>query len=1166
MSLLVVSLSLNAQTELEDHRVISTYDKDTEIAKKTITFTGEFTTNGHSEFNAYIDPLAPIGTNTGGEYNGYTSGEINMNYVRTYSYIGKDYTGTTTEPFHSTLNYSAWNENTQYFDGLGRPIQTVSSKASPDGRDIVQPIIYDDFGRNKKEYMPYAVQQDGTFAGAFRGSAVDEQTNYYEHFFPGQGSAAFAEKDFDGSPLNRVMSQGAPGSDWQLGGATVDFEYLTNSGSEVIKWVLDENENLLNSGNYMENTLFVVKTTDENDNITYEYKNKQGQVLLTKSIVGAGNALTYYVYDDYGLLRYVIPPLASEDAANTNGHYTSNDNISKLCYYYEYDERRRMKFKKLPGADFIYMIYDKRDRLVLTQDGNMRANKDWMFTKYDAYNRPIITGKYHDETYIGPTSMQTFVDSKTVMFEEYNSTDNEYSANAFPNYNCVTYSETYYDNYDYVQSLDAVKYGNGSITTYSVTSTDKVLGMVTCTKTYILDHTDNITPEYLYTVSYYDKYGRVIQAIADNHKGGQDVVSSKYYYTGEVVETSQTHNVSGNHSDDITIKKTPVTDRMGRVLYVTEQIGENTPVTTSANDYNESGQLTAKKIHSTGGSFLQTVDYDYNIRGWMTKINEPASLGSDYFAMQLNYNSGSNAQYNGNISSINWNSANFGSVKTYDFTYDNLNRLTDAVNSNYSTTYQYDLNGNIEFLTRNGKVGETNTYAEIDNLDYNYNGNQLIKVDDTDLSNNQSNGFTDNGSFITEEYFYDANGNMTRDDNKKISQVLYNHLNLPKKVTINSGEVKYIDYIYDVAGIKLQKTAGGTTTDYIGNMIYENNVLKYILTDGGRIIPPSKGVQGDVYHYQYHLTDHLGNTRVTFDTDGNVLQEDSYYPFGMTMNGLSFVDSKLTADETENKFLYNGKEFQDDHGLEWHDYGARFYDAQIARFHTVDPLAEKYNFQSPYVYAANNPIRFIDKDGMSPEDRAKRKAARRKRKTENNWKWMANKAKKMKANNKVKSIDEAYSKLDKTRRGKWLNKKARSTSTGWTTQFSVQQIGAEKVDQELNLEGGKQQEGGYNVEVKGDYTEGEIDVNFDPIVVADKLVISSGGKEVFSTGGDVDTKVHTKINVGQVKDNKLNVTVTSNAAKSGRDTGWTLSMRLKATRKIGTPRKEKVMTVVKPSK
>ncbi len=133
----------------------------------------------------------------------------------------------------------------------------------------------------------------------------------------------------------------------------------------------------------------------------------------------------------------------------------------------------------------------------------------------------------------------------------------------------------------------------------------------------------------------------------------------------------------------------------------------------------------------------------------------------------------------------------------------------------------------------------------------------------------------------------------------------------------------------------------------------------FIITPEGRAIPDSSGN----FTYQYYLKDHLGNTRVTYTQKGELLQDNNYYPFGMSTGEATnyIADACL-----ENKYLYNGKELDDDLGVGWYDYGARFYDPELGRWHSLDPLAEKYSFQSPFVYGANNPIRFIDFMGMYP--------------------------------------------------------------------------------------------------------------------------------------------------------------------------------------------------------
>jgi len=304
----------------------------------------------------------------------------------------------------------------------------------------------------------------------------------------------------------------------------------------------------------------------------------------------------------------------------------------------------------------------------------------------------------------------------------------------------------------------------------------------------------------------------------------------------------------------------------------------------------------------------------------------------------------------------------------YNFAYDGANRITAADFSGsgqHNTSYTYDKNGNIESLTREGRHGGSNLYGDIDNLTYTYNGNQLLSVNDVNDPNHQNNGFTDDGSFLNTEYTYDDNGNLLSDLNKNLSISKYNHLNLPEQLNLNPPQHYYeISYLYSAAGQKLHKATHidftpATTTDYVGSFIYQDGQLQSILTPEGRVV-----VDGSNYEYQYFLKDHLGNTRITFNQTGTIIQEDSYYPYGMNMTGLSHI----SGEDLPNKYRYNGKELQDDFGLDWYDYGARFYDAQLGRWHVVDPLAEDYFALSPYNYVANNPLKFIDPNGMWIDD------------------------------------------------------------------------------------------------------------------------------------------------------------------------------------------------------
>jgi RHS repeat-associated protein len=323
-------------------------------------------------------------------------------------------------------------------------------------------------------------------------------------------------------------------------------------------------------------------------------------------------------------------------------------------------------------------------------------------------------------------------------------------------------------------------------------------------------------------------------------------------------------------------------DVAGRLLGVHHRVYGQPPVHLLQNRYNEIGQLIKKSFHGQNGSFWQKRDYEYNIRGWLTKVNggtETESLFDDMYSFELAYNQplagmGNTLQYNGNITAYAetrpFEQENAQAVKSgYAYGYDAADRLKQAayvrlsdaaMNGAYNEGQSYDANGNITTLTRKG-MGETSQQL-IDQLAYTYHGNQLQKVDDT--ANAQA-GFRDIGN--TTDYAYDANGNLTRDGNKNITSIHYNLLDLPDSVTFSDGRALAIGY--SAAGEKLQQVVYRADLsvkekyNYVKGFLYRNDSLKLIQHDEGRVV-----YTGGQWVYDYHLKDHLGNVRCTFTTGG----------------------------------------------------------------------------------------------------------------------------------------------------------------------------------------------------------------------------------------------------------------------------------------------------------
>ncbi|WP_159288372.1 RHS repeat domain-containing protein [Tenacibaculum maritimum] len=219
-------------------------------------------------------------------------------------------------------------------------------------------------------------------------------------------------------------------------------------------------------------------------------------------------------------------------------------------------------------------------------------------------------------------------------------------------------------------------------------------------------------------------------------------------------------------------------------------------------------------------------------------------------------------------------------------------------------------------------------------------------------------------------YTYDVNGNMTKDLNKGITNISYNHLNLPTRVTIGG---KNIDYTYDAGGVKLSKTVSGVATQYAGNYVYENGVLQFFNHPEGYVSPKNASDISQGFKYVYQYKDHLGNVRLSYTDNNNdgvitpsteIIEESNYYPFGLLHKGYNNVVSS-NGNSTAEKFKYQGQELEEELGKNTYAYQWRDYDPAIARFNKIDRFAEKYMKNSPYSFTANNPIYFREIAGDS---------------------------------------------------------------------------------------------------------------------------------------------------------------------------------------------------------
>ena len=833
-----------------------------------------------------------------------------------------------------------------YYNGLGLPSQTTNVRASVNGYNIVTPIVYDALLRSDATaYLPFEATYYSDEEELPNSTAISEQRNYYEERYSSDYERSFTEKVYEASPLGRVRKQALHGYMKDFEVLYTEFDYRTNDTDEVRWLAVGVDGELVCEGCHDAGTLSCTVTTDPDGHIVQSFTDGLGRTLLSRTFDDDEPIDTYSVYDDYGRLRWVVTPEGSYLLSDSLTVPVDDDFAEKYCYVYTYNDRGLMTEKRMPGREAEYMRYDEGDRLRVSQDGNLRAKKQWISYSYDALGR-VQEQSLAVEAELIPIRSQAGVS----IGEPIESVEPPYLGSSVPlrKYVYDTYpSEVQAAGIDF-QPIEGLTATDGESLRY-----DNATGSLTYEKLAVLAN-DTITG-YHQRACYYDYKGRVIQTVERDTEDGILRTSQRYDFVGNLIAQRESYTRAGKTDD---IDRTFTYDDRSRLLSETTQVngGEEAVV---YYEYDELGRLAARRLGEGTSAIAEQSKYD--IRSWLTKKS------SELFDMSLGHS------YTGNITSWQWqhkgDPSGDGPQNRYEFTYDDLSRLTNTdqyVNNektrqNVERCLSYDRNGNLQTFIRyeNG--------ACVSNSSYNYSGNRLVSYCPGTVFEREDVGI---GEIIVPKkgivfpltvqlHEYDANGNVTKDWERGLD-MSYNCLNLLEYAADNDANA--INYCYLADGTKLSATtADDCGFSYRGSFTYRTDessqpdrVFESTPFGGGRIV----GTVDDETEVRYFLTDHLGSVRAVVNSGCEVLERNDYYPFGKR-----WVTPSMPVSDNRDRF--NGKEDQSFAGLPFSDYGARMYDYERGRWLTQDRFAEKYYSIGQYNYCAGNPVNYIDIKGDS---------------------------------------------------------------------------------------------------------------------------------------------------------------------------------------------------------
>lgn len=845
-----------------------------------------------------------------------------------------------------------------YFDGLGRQKSTVHEGFGINNADVADLTYYDQRGRVCRQYLPLA---DG-------GSFSD---NY-----------PYTETLYDGTADNRPSELIGPGEQWrsQNGNHSIKTIYAFNKADYICidqyndlyvnafceYYYINNNGILVHQDTYNNDRLKIEVTINEDSAITMLFTDKAGRkVLQRQTDIEWDDRDTYFIYDQYGRLTYILPPEASKQLS-ANGA-CNIDVVNKYCYRYTYDDLDRIIEKKLPGCAPVYYVYDKLNRPIMSQDGEQRLLGEWTVTKYDSSMRVAVEGR--STNHMSRSTLQSQW-GDTLLLAAFDPTllmESTLMYTATPGLNFLPDRAYYYDSYSFWENYVPLptEPGYENATQYSAR------GLMTGTA--VTDFSGSVTV----MANAYDKRGRLVMKAERDCYADSYLLRTfmKYDFAGRCVEKKRIYSTMASQVSqaDYAEHWTYMYDNWDRLTQATHAVGNRPAVTLASYTYDDNGRVNS---YTFGGQTANTTTYTYNLRGWLTEQQ------SSHYAAELYYTEDVDnigvRYFGGNVAAISENRC----VPLYQgnymwgsqwrtIKYDSQGQLLQTSDdySQLQERFSYDLNGNVTHIVRGS------TRRPYDNVTLTYDGNFIVAAADAGTDNYLGNipQYAGNLFYHDADFAYDSCGRVTRDMSRGVSEVTYNPIGLPQRIEM--GDDMRVALSYRADGVK---TAEHTYRYYTETVVNINHLTglpdtvqrrrvdhrhrqyrdDHELEDGNMRIYNEAGYvdidRNDSVSYHYMVRDRLGSVRAIIDGEGTLEQALCY-----TASGLPYTTYGLPTD----RHMHTGLEQLNFGGLGWYDNHARWYDPVSMRFTTPDPLAEKYFHITPFANCANNPIRYTDPTG-----------------------------------------------------------------------------------------------------------------------------------------------------------------------------------------------------------